>query len=195
MTNSLFWRSFVILADACCPGPANNTENFYNNLLMYGTIETFHQGSGIWSFYDNLFDYATNYICGKYDGIDASGHNAYVETNAPLTTNGNITLGGPSFQNGTLGSYYYPTTLTSLIHAGSRSAAAAGLYHYTVTANNVPDGTNTVDQAYHVATDANGVPLDATGDGLPDYVKDSNGDGVLYDAGGFGGLAQSVQHL
>jgi|SRR5579862_7790261 len=34
----------------------------------------------------------------------------------------------------------------------------------------------------NVATDSNGKPLDADGDGLPDYLEDTNGDGT-YNAG------------
>jgi hypothetical protein len=81
-----------------------------------------------------------------------------------------------------LGSYYQTNT-SPLIYAGSRLAATAGLYHYTETTNlvnglEVPDGANTVSIGYHyVATDPNGNPLDANGDGIPDYLEDSNGDG------------------
>ena len=36
--------------------------------------------------------------------------------------------------------------------------------------------------AVEVSVDADGNPLDTDGDGIPDYLEDSNGDGV-YDAG------------
>jgi hypothetical protein len=94
-----------------------------------------------------------------------------------------ILTNSPLYQIGNLGEYYYPANLTNLIHTGSELASAAGLYHYTVTTNNVIEGTNQVSIGFHyVAVDASGNPIDTTGDGLPDYVKDSNGDGV-YDAG------------
>ena len=122
--------------------------------------------------------------------IDICSNNAYVTTNngVLLPENNDVILtNSPAYQVGALGAYYYPTTFyptnLTLIHAGSRSAAAAGLYHYTVTTNNVIEGTNTVSIGFHyIAVDGNGNPLDSNGDGLPDYVKDSNGDGV-YDQG------------
>jgi hypothetical protein len=47
----------------------------------------------------------------------------------------------------------------------------------------VIEGNSKVDLGYHyVATDSNGNPLDTVGDGIPDYLADSNGDGV-FDAG------------
>ena len=37
-----------------------------------------------------------------------------------------------------------------------------------------------VDIGFHyVATDANGNPLDTNGDGIPDYIKDANGNGSV----------------
>ena len=55
-----------------------------------------------------------------------------------------------------------------------------GLYHFTVTTNNVIEGTNTVSIGFHyVAVDANGNPLDTNEDGIPDYLEDANGNGVV----------------
>ena len=40
-----------------------------------------------------------------------------------------------------------------------------------------------VDMGYHyVAVDANGNPVDSNGDGIPDYLQDANGNGLV-DAG------------
>ena len=52
-----------------------------------------------------------------------------------------------------------------------------------MTTNNVIEGSNIVSIGYHyIATDASGNPLDTTGDGVADYLKDANGDGV-FDGG------------
>jgi hypothetical protein len=68
--------------------------------------------------------------------------------------------------------------LSRLIHAGSTSATNLGLYHYTVTTNNVVEGTNTVSIGFHyIAVGTNGLPLDSNGDGVADYLKDANGNG------------------
>lgn len=87
-----------------------------------------------------------------------------------------------TFQTGPLG-YYYQSTNSPLFHKGSTSATNVGLYHYTVLTNQVPEGTNIVSMGYHyVALGTNGLPLSTSGDGIGDYLKDSNGNGI-YDAG------------
>ena len=61
-----------------------------------------------------------------------------------------------------------------------------GLFHFTTQTNQAPEGTSIVDIGYHyVATDAFGNPLDSNGDGMPDYLEDSNGNGV-FDSGDLG---------
>jgi hypothetical protein len=50
----------------------------------------------------------------------------------------------------------------------------------------VPETNSIVDIGYHyVAVDGYGNPLDANGDGIPDYLEDANGNGI-YDAGDLG---------
>jgi hypothetical protein len=76
--------------------------------------------------------------------------------------------------------------LSTLINAGSRTADVAGLYHFTTTTNQVAETNSTVDIGFHyVATDSNGNPLDANGDGIPDYLSDANGNGLV-DSGEIG---------
>jgi hypothetical protein len=77
------------------------------------------------------------------------------------------------------GDYYLPTN-SILINAGSITADKVGLYHFTTTTNQVPETNSIVDIGYHyVATDCNGNPLDSNGDGIPDYIEDANGNGVV----------------
>lgn len=185
--NCLFQRATVGLNDQYYFAGASNT--FYNNLFESGRLSVAHwpgNPGGVWIFRDNLFN-QTSITNPLSSSVDISISNGYVTTNyGTLVPTSGVILGtAPAFESGALGQYYYPASQTNLIYQGSRLAAAAGLYHYTVTTNNVIEGTNTVSIGFHyVATDANGVPLDTTGDGLPDYVKDGNGDGV-YDSGDF----------
>jgi len=119
---------------------------------------------------------------------DTCNYNGYLITNTltgPKNTNDVIlpNTNSPAYQISFLGSYYYPTNQTNLLHKGSRTADLAGLYHYTMTTNQVIESNSVVGIGFHyVATDNNGNPLDTDGDGTPDYIEDSNGDGT-FDAG------------
>jgi hypothetical protein len=109
-----------------------------------------------------------------------NGHNAYVNgANAISPVIANDIVTNISWQPGALGNYYQPGT-SPLLNAGSRSAPAATLYHYTVLASEAVEGTNTVSIGYHyVAVDGSGNPLDTNGDGIPDYLEDVNGNGLV----------------
>jgi hypothetical protein len=195
-TNNLFDRCNLNFSDAIM----TYWLSFYNNLFWGGqgvfALENSYSTDPFtlrWNLYDNLFvDVSLN----AYDSTYTPNHsyNAYYETSAmafgyanetnglPAPT-GEQTLGNIDFQPGPLGQYYYPTNgtnLAMLIHAGSTNASLLGLYHYTVTTNEVVEGTNIVSIGYHyVATDTNGNPLSTPQDGIPDYVADANGNGIV----------------
>ena len=185
VTNCLFRRPLFSLNDG-----GGTSHQFYNNLVLYGNFSANHTVSGTWTFDDNLFDHVA-ITRGSVAVTEANNAYATNSTNcsALLTStqgaNDRVFSASPAYMAGTLGDYYYSATNTQLYHVGSRSASAAGLYHYTVTPDNVIDGTNTVSIGFHyVATDANGNPLDTSGTGVPDYILDANGNGV-YDSGDF----------
>lgn len=187
MTNNLFRRTAVFLKDN-----SGNNVNFYNNLFESGSLTMRHDHGSTWSFSDNLFDETA---ISQDNPLDLSQYNGFVSNYNRLNpTNAHdvivryspanlFTEYGPYYEIGPLGPYYYPTNYP-LVNAGSRTAAAAGLYHYTVLTNaNLVEGTNRVSIGYHyVGVDTNGIPLDTGGGGIPDYLADSNGNGV-YDAG------------
>jgi hypothetical protein len=186
-TNCLCERVSFLLIEGENPIPCY----LYNNLFFGGTLNLASNStnpSPLFAF-DNLFDRTTFDIV-SVASVTSNGYNGYV-TNYTMLPNsqGNdvILTNSPVYQTSYLGSYYYPTNdgvLSTLIDAGSRWATNAGLYQFTTTTNQVKEGATKVDIGYHyVAVDPKtGLPYDYDGDGIPDYLEDTNGDGV-YDAG------------
>lgn len=139
---------------------------------------------------DNLFDKAGVTNWNSYTGT----LNAYVTNNTrlqPTLANDILLSASPSYQAGPLGNYYQ--TNTSILINGDTNTTAdqIGLYHYTVITNisggaEIKETNSFVDVSYHyVAVDTNGVPIDTNGDGILDYISDSNGNGLI-DSGEIG---------
>jgi RHS repeat-associated protein len=180
LENCLFVSSSLYVA----PGVTDPVDTLliaHNNLFWSSSLSI----SGIspmWpagiSFTDNFF--GTNTIFLTNIVFDVS-HNAYLTNCAQLTNNDSTDIILPSFnfQTGPLGNFYQPTN-SALIGQGSRPATNAGFYHYTVFTNQVVEGTNdpVTIGLHYVAVDANGNPLDTNGDGTPDYLQDSDGNGL-----------------
>jgi hypothetical protein len=155
-SNCLYQRVATSVTEA---GIESEDNTFANNLLWNGSLTVKHNGTGTWTFRDNLFDQTLIWTNspGKY--IDICSNNAYM-MNSGVTTltnllpaNHDVTLtASPSYQTGILGQFYYPSTEASLIFRGSQSATNAGLYYYTVTTNNQIDGTSNVSIGFHYAT-------------------------------------------
>jgi hypothetical protein len=187
LTNSLLERVYSDIE------PSDNVAHTIRNCLFYGGSFVFYPPLTNDIVKDNLFDRtainADMTGWGNYDG----GYNAFI-TNCSriLPTNSfDLVLTNTDYQIGPLGNYYYPTNggmLSRLINAGSTNADQVGLYHYTVMTNliaglEIKETNSIVDIGYHfVAVGTNGLPISTSGDGLGDYFKDSNGNG-LYDVG------------
>lgn len=111
-----------------------------------------------------------------------NSHNGYVPTAAtklPGTAGSDVTAASLTYAatTGGLGNWYQSST--NFLNGGNQTAAAAGLYHYTVQTSRAKD-TGNVDLGFHyVATDSSGVPLDYDSDGTPDYLEDLNGNGSV----------------
>jgi hypothetical protein len=180
LKNNLFWRSSLFASNTSAQASL-----FLTNNLFWGvsSVTLSQPSNGLWSAFNNDFD-----SCSITNSTLTNGYNAYLNCAGRLyLTNANdiVSSNSLAYQSSWFGNYYQPTN-SPLIHAGSTSATNVSLYHYTVTTNQVVEGTNTVSIGYHyVAVDANGNPLDSNGDGIPDYLQDANGNGV-YDFGDLG---------
>ncbi|MGD0814216.1 MAG: immunoglobulin domain-containing protein [Verrucomicrobiota bacterium] len=184
-TNCLFQRVNTFLDDLNATSAVPNS--FHNNLFWEGELLYGHNSgggsSGLWTFRDNLFD-QTSFTNISGSTIDICLSNAYVTTSFGVLSSSSpavILSSSPPYETGTLGDYYYPTNLTNLITNGSQTAATAGLYHYTITTNNVIEGTNQVSIGFHYIACSNGLPLISNPNGMPDYMEDTNGDGIVDD--------------
>lgn len=173
---------------------STNTIILGNDLFQYSQL--FYVGGGTVSAYNNLFTGIDSYfefdngtlqnnafdVCNQ--GVYLAGtlsNTAYLNMNTnnigqPILSHDIVT--NLTWVTGPLGSFYQATS-SPLLNKGSTTADQLGLYHYTVTTNEVTETNSTVDIGYHyVALGANGLPLDSNGDGIPDYLEDSNGNGI-----------------
>jgi hypothetical protein len=185
MTNNVFHRVPFAVSN-------NATMLCYNN-LFYGTTNT------------NGFTVSIRHRAGSsspntnennvFDGVTAvldgtNNYNAYIHggTNSNGSTNSSDLWTNLTWQAGPLGAYYQATN-SPLLTNGSTYATNLGLYHYTMITNEVVEGSNIVSRGYHyVALGTNGLPLDTSGDGIPDYLADANGN----NSGGTGAWSNYV---
>lgn len=202
-TNCLFFReqtTYWDQRDAASCTFQNCT--FYNG--FFTLCRSSGQSASFWDVQNTTFDgtailnsdnYAgnTNYTCFSYNAYNTGNSNWLVQSYGYTVTNklevvsshDVIVTNGYNWQSSWFGNFYLPTN-SPLLHVGSTNANLLGLYHYTITTNQVVEGTNIVSIGYHyVATDAYGNPLDTNGDGIADYLEDANGNGV-FDTGDLG---------
>jgi hypothetical protein len=173
LTNNLFHRNDIYFSHY-------TGLNAYNNLFK-GSICLFekHSSTNAWVFKNNSFDGASI----QDDSLESitHGNNAYISCNTNLNPlgGGDIVTNSFEYDAGPLGRFYQPTN-SALVNTGSTNSAAAGLYHYTTATNQTVEGNTTVDIGLHyVAVDAFGAPLDSDYDGIPDYVADPSGNGIV----------------
>ena len=172
LTNCLFERVNTSICDT-----SFDISPILRNCLFYGgELISDHANGGTWAFRDNLFDQTA---ITQWDGDVDGAYDAYTPGTARLTpTNRYDIVASITYQSGPLGNYCQATN-SPFLNRGSTTADRVGLYHYTVLTNQVKEATNTVSIGYHyVAADSSGNPIDSSGDGIPDYLADSNGDGV-----------------
>jgi hypothetical protein len=187
-TNCLFERVNIDIAQD--PG---GPLNFYRNNTFYGGRFNFSFPfpSNV-TLKDNLFDKTS--IPSSVGSGYAGGFNAFV-TNynrlSPTFASDIVLSASPSYQAGPLENFYLLSS-SVLVNADTNTTAdQVGLYQYTVCTNllsgaQIKETNSFLDIGYHaVATDSSGNPLDSNGDGTPDYLSDSNGNGLV-DSGEVG---------
>lgn len=157
--------------------------------------------AGNWILTDNLFE-KVEFLLYTTEDFDHDYNGCWPLLDSELQWGGTTRLGGttaendkeltaaPPYQVGPLGSYYLPST-TTLWNTGSRTAADAGLSQYTTSidqSKEASEGTdNLVNIGLHYVATAGSTstqPKDSetpTGDGIPDYVEDANGNNEHYD--------------
>jgi hypothetical protein len=159
------------------------TLNLTNNLFWGSSVTLSQPSGGLWSAFNNDFD-----TCTITNSTLTNGYNAYLKYIGrlnPTNVFDIVSTNGLAYQSSWLGDFYQPTN-SPLINVGSTNANLLGLYHYTAQTNQLKEVNSTVDIGYHyVATDAYWVPIDTDGDGVPDYLEDTNGNGV-FDVGDLG---------
>ena len=179
LNNNLFYRTPLSFSP---PGNSTNTSLALSNNLFYGIsaaqINYSQPPGAVWNAFNNSFD--TCLIAAA--ASSSNGYNAYINcTNRinPATGTDIVSSNAFVYQTGPLGSFYQPTN-GILLSKGSTGANLCGLYHYTVLTNEAIEGTNTVTIGYHyVAVNGSGNPIDTDSDGIPDYLADANGNGLI----------------
>ena len=182
-TNNLLQRVNVKL-DSSTDGASCVFQNctFWNGSLTLARFSG--QDPASWTILNSAFDGITNVI---NDGLGGNSDYTTINCNA-FRTNADWTSGSHdvsvtnfNWQTNWLGNFYLPPD-SRLIDKGSTTADQVGLYHFTTQTNQVKETNSIVDIGYHyVAVTTDGNPIDTDGDGIPDNLEDSNGNGIYDD--------------
>ena len=199
LRNSIFERVALELEDSGNYGSYTHVTEYdaqvtaANNLFYSCAIWLMPCSGGqgaAWTFIDNLFDQVDFNAYDQYGNIVATyngpvgnnHHNGYIGMSTYLSPENQPAtdpkLSSLSYASGSLGRFYLPSSATALIDAGSRSASAAGLYHFTTQTTNAKEATSQVDIGPHFLALVSGQPADSNGDGIPDFIADRDGDGI-----------------
>jgi len=181
-TNCFFGRTYIgqVDGDGPCSVVLRNCTKIGNWLQLVPYLTSTYL----------ILDSAFEDVTYQFSGPAASGgtatydYIAYTNASNPFPVGGthNVAVSGFNWQSGWLGNFYLPTNST-LINTGSVTASAIGLYHYTTQTNQAKETNSQVDIGFHyLALDGSHNPVDSDVDGTPDYLEDSNGNGIQ-DAG------------
>ena len=198
-TNCLFFRMGTYYYAYGQPIAQNITYlncSFFNGFISMNRYNG--QPTTVWTIKNTAFDGTgfsttdnlngnTNYTQFDYNAFNTNNLNglSYSYPYTPVPTNllenigpHDLTISGYNWQSSWFGGFYLPTN-SSLVNAGSATANQFGFYYFTTQTNQVPETNSVVDIGYHyVATDSNGNPLATFNDGIPDYLDDTDGNGL-----------------
>jgi len=190
LRNNLFYRSVITAVIT----NLSSTLNLTNNLVFGTAVTILAPTNKVWSAFNNHFD-----SCSITNSRLTNGYNAYLNCSGrlqPTNVNDVVQSSGLAFQSGPLGTFYQPAA-SPLIDTGNTNANLLSLYHYTTQTNQVKETNSTVDIGYHyVALNpqlSTLNPVDSNGDGIPDYVQDANGNGLVDNGETNWGLAILTQ--
>ena len=174
-TNVLFDR--VDLGFDTTNGPLN--VGLYGCLIRGGpnTILNSHWSGSTFEVFNTLFDSATNLVYQSSAG-STNAFNGYFDTVLLSNSVGEVVITNLNYQSGPFGQYYQTNTTPS-IDRGTNTAGSWGYAHYTITTNNVKDSGRIDIGVHYIAADSLGNALDTDADGVPDYLEDKNGNGVI----------------
>jgi hypothetical protein len=182
LTNCLVERVDVQLFDFSGPSEIS----LRNNLFYEGNLTLYHVDTGLWTVKDNLFDKTTIPDVGS---SITNGYNAYTFTNhgrvLPVTA-GDVVLSSSNivYETSWLGRWYVPTNLP-VFDVGSIYATNAGLHHFTMKTNQVPETNTVVDIGFHVvAVNSQGQLFDYDSDTLANVAEDLSGNGSFESGSG-----------
>ena len=164
----------------------NTSRYAMRNCTVHGGTVNIYKAGLTWPVWieDTAFDQTALSVEDHSAGdtnITYCDYNAFVTNSArlPMLGTHDVIVTNYNWQSSWLGNYYLPSD-SSLTNAGSLTADKFGLYHFTTQTSQVKETNSVVDIGYHyVATDAYGNPIDTNGDGIPDYLEDANGNGLV----------------
>lgn len=151
-TRSAFTNNVFDGVITTCTG--TNLGYFYNNLLRNGLISISNSGATTaLTLKDNAFDQLT--IISANNTINSN--NAYLNyTSGPTrltpTNAADLVVSSFNYTNSTLGGYYQLSK--DLVNKGSRTAAAATLFHHTTQQDESPESGTQVDIGFHYVSTA-----------------------------------------
>jgi hypothetical protein len=200
-TNCLFFRPNFTFWDSDWALSFTNENCTYFDGELALDRESWETGYGqsFWSIENTIFDGTLLVYLDDYNGSSgntAFEYNAYNTNNLSWQTysfpysnwtqtnvlenldSSDVMVTNYDWESGWFGDFYLPPD-SPCVTNGSTTADQLGLYEFTTQTNQIPEGTNVVDIGCHfVATDTNGNPLDTYVPGIPNYIVDSQGNGM-----------------